>query len=217
MTLRLSRALARLALLVATVIAVAIPVAALLIRGLEKPETWLVTGAALAVITSILSAWSSRRVVELHEDAQRPNVVPAFDFTSRYGLVMIRVKNTGATAGYKIELRWDRELQNHQGETIGFQNTDGKPSIVSLLPGESITQIIGTPHEFLARDDDTEYVGMIKFEDGRGHEYQYPFYLDVGVYKMTPTYENEYNKTLFELQKIPAALDKIRRSIKDSS
>jgi hypothetical protein len=101
------------------------PLVALFVREADKPETWTVTAAALAVITSVISTWSSRRVLEIQEDAQRPNPVPAFDFKSRYGLALFRVTNSGASTAYNIHLQWDVDLIDHHGKKIGFFKIEG--------------------------------------------------------------------------------------------
>ena len=113
-----SRLLARLALGTAFAIAVIIPVVAFIVRGADKPETWTVAAAALAVITSVISTWSSRRILELQEDAQKPNPTPAFDLSSRHGLALLRVKNTGAATAHNVSLEWDIELFDHHKKKI---------------------------------------------------------------------------------------------------
>lgn len=207
------RLFARIALTVAFGTALAMPIIAFIVRGPDRPETWMIAAAALAVITSIISAWSSRRVVELQEDAQRPNPYPAFDFTSRYGLAILRVKNMGGTPAHYISLEWDSELKNHNGETIGFPKKVDTPAISVLLPGESISQIIGTHHGFLKAHPDTEYTGFITFQDPSRHTYRRPFRLDARPYTGTPIYDDESPRTHYELQKIPKELEAIRKAV----
>lgn len=207
------RVLTRLALAVAFAIAVAIPVFAFIDHGADKPETWTIIAAALAVITSIIATWASRRVVELQEDAQRPNPYPAFDFTSRYGLALLRIKNTGATAAHNISLEWNVGLKNRKGEAIGFAKGGDAPGITVLLPGESISQIIGAHHEFLGTHPDGEFTGSIIFEDPSGRSYRRAFRLDGRPYSDTPSYDEETAKTHYELQKIPEEIEALRKSL----
>lgn len=204
------RIIARLALAVAFGAALAIPVVAFFVRGPDKPETWIVAAAALAVVTSIIAAWSSRRVVELQEDAQKPNPYPTFDLTSRFGLALLRVKNTGGTPAHNISLEWVPELKNRKDETIGFPKTTAAPAISVLLPGESISQIIGVHHEFIANHPETEFTGYITFQDPSRYTYRRPFRLDARPYFGTPTHDDEAVKTHYELQKLPKELEKIR-------
>lgn len=204
------RTIARLALVIAFLAALAIPVVAFIVRGPDAPETWTLAAAALAVVTSIISAWSSRRVVELQEDAQKPNPYPTFDLTSRFGLALLRVKNTGGTPAHNISLEWVPELENDRGETIGFPNTTAAPAISVLLPGESISQIIGVHHDFFANHPETEFTGHVTFQDPSRHTYRRPFRLDARPYLGTPTHDDEAVKTHYELQKLPKELEGIR-------
>lgn len=204
------RLIARLALAVAFVTALAMPVVAFIVRGPDKPETWTIAAAALAVVTSIIAAWSSRRVVELQEDVQKPNPYPAFDLTSRFGLALLRVKNTGGTSAHNISLEWTPELKNDTNKIIGFPKTDTGPTISVLLPGENISQIIGVHHEFIANHLETEFTGYITFQDPSRYTYRRPFRLDARPYLGTPTHDDEAVKTLYELQKLPKELEGIR-------
>jgi hypothetical protein len=209
----LSRTFIRISLAIAFVAAIAIPFLALSLRGADKPETWTVAAAALAVLTSVVSTWSSRRVLELQEDAQRPNPVPSFDFTSRYGLVLFRISNTGDSAAHDIFLEWDVSLTNSSGQQIGFQKIGDDAAIGLLLPRESITQIIDVPHELIARLPDTEYTGFVVFSDALGRQHRRRFRLNARQYIGTPTHDEEWPRTHHELQKIPEELHKIRQAL----
>ena len=54
-----------------------------LLLGPKQKETWATLTAVLAVIAAVISAWPSLRVLEIQEDATRPNPVPFFDFGAR--------------------------------------------------------------------------------------------------------------------------------------
>ncbi|MBK8908527.1 MAG: hypothetical protein IPM60_11670 [Rhodospirillales bacterium] len=191
--------------------ALVVPAVALIVHGPDKPETWATAAAGLAVITSVISAWSSRRVVELQEDAQKPNPYPAFDFTSRYCLVLLRVKNTGGTPAHNVSLEWNTELKDHKGKTIGFTKTGERPAISVLLPGESISQIIGPTSQFFKAHPDEEYTGIIAFQDSSRHRCRRTFRLDGRSH--SGSYDEEATRTLYELQKIPKQLDAITKVV----
>jgi hypothetical protein len=169
-----------------------------------------VAAAALAVITSVISAWSSRRTLELQEDAQKPNVYPSFDLHSRHQVALLRVSNAGATAAYNISLDWNTDLTNSNGNKIGFFKADNIPAIPVLLPHESITQFIDVHHSFIGRHPKHEYRGKISFEDAGKRKYIRDFQLDARPYAMTPSYDKEDSRTHYQLQKIPEELGKIR-------
>ena len=91
-------------LLLAVVFTAAIVLVAVLLLGPKSKETWATLTAAPAVIAAVISAWPSLRVLEIQEDATRPSPTPYFDFTSRYGLMLLRVKNSGAGVAYDVRL-----------------------------------------------------------------------------------------------------------------
>ena len=75
------------ALLTATAtVACAIAVAALRETGGLSPAAWAATAAAMAVLAAVISAWTSRRVFELQEDAFQPN--PQFSIDSTESLFL---------------------------------------------------------------------------------------------------------------------------------
>jgi hypothetical protein len=209
------RLLFRFALAVAFAAALAMPIIAFIVRGPDNPETWTFAAASLAVVTSIIAAWSSLRVVELQEDAQKPNPYPAFDFTSRSSLAMIRVKNIGSMPAHNISLEWVTELKNSRGETIGFPKVGDSPSISALLPGESISQIIDVQSDFFKNLPDDEYTGTITFQDSSKHPYIQPFRLDARPYASSPVYDDEAQQTHQKLQKIPEAIEALRKAIEE--
>lgn len=206
-----SRILSRIALGISFLLAAAIPFAAFVIRGPSQPETWAVAAAALAVMTSVISTWSSRRVLELQEDSQRPNPYPTIDVNSRHQLAMLRIKNTGGTPAHNVSLDWDTALLDHDGNKIGFSTESDVPSITTLLPGESISQIITVTHEFIKNHPEGDFTGRIKFEDASGLKYKKNFRLDGRQYARSPTYDEEGPRTHYQLQKIPEELNGIRR------
>lgn len=99
------------------------------------PTSWAVVAATLAVITSVIASLNSQRVVELEEDRLLPHVEPSFDLKSRYGLVLFRVQNLGASSAYKIKLLWDKPLVNRKGKVIKFGKIDSDFDVPVLLPG----------------------------------------------------------------------------------
>ncbi|HSG15109.1 MAG TPA: hypothetical protein VLE70_02150 [Anaerolineae bacterium] len=140
-----------------------------------------------------------------------------FDLTSRFGLALLRVKNTGGMVAHSISLEWTPELRNDKGETIGFPKTNDTPAISVLLPGESISQIIGVHHEFIASHPETEFTGYITFQDPSRYTYKRPFRLDGRPFVGTPTHDDEAVKTHYELQKLPKELADIRKVLEKLS
>jgi len=178
---------------------------------------WATLAAALAVVTSMISAWSAQRVVELEEDKQRPYPYPCFDTTSRYGLMLLRVINTGGGAAHNISLIWDKPLKNAKGEDIRFSPDRDTAEIPVLLPGQSIAKTVDGHIGFFGMNTRHEYSGSILFTDASGKKYKKRFVLDAEMYKDTPLYSEEELKTHYELQKIPDELGKMRKELANLS
>lgn len=175
--------------------------------------TWAVLAAALAVVTSIISAWGALRVIELEEDKLCPNPYPHFDTTSRYGLMLLRVTNSGGGAAYNIDLIWDEQLVNSRGEIIRYSPDRKSPEIPVLLPGESVSKTVDGYIQFFGMQKRHEYSGDVKFTDGKGRKFKRRFVLDAEMYKGTPYYSEEELKTHYELQKLPSELQKLTSEV----
>ena len=153
-------------------------------------------------------------MLELQEDAQKPNPYPTFDMASRHQLAMLRIKNAGWTAAHDVSLEWDIELINQRGKKIGFFKKGDSPGIAVLLPGESISQIIAVHHKFIEQHPNFDYTGTVVFQDPLGREYRKAFRLDGRQYAEAPTYDEEAPRTHHELQRIPQELKQIREVLK---
>ena len=88
--------------LLAIVFFAAFGLAVFLLVGIKGKETWATLTAVLAVIAAVISAWPALRVLEIQEDSLRPRPTPYFDLTSRYGLLLLRVKNLGNYILYSL-------------------------------------------------------------------------------------------------------------------
>lgn len=179
----------------------------------QSDVAWATLAAALAVVTSMISAWGAQRVVELEEDKLRPCPYPHFDTTSRYGLMLLRVTNNGGGAAHNINLIWDRPLENSKGEKIRFSPERESPEIPVLFPGQSIAMTVDGHIQFFGMDKKHEYYGVVEFRDSTGRKYNQKFVLDAEMYKGTPYHEEEELKTHHELQKLPEIMKKIRTEL----
>lgn len=178
------------------------------------PSPWATLAAALAVVTAVISAWGAQRVVELEEDKQRPYAFPYFDTTSRYGLILFRVANSGGSAAHNIKMKWEEPLLDSKSNEVRFSPTRDDMQIPILFPGQSLARIVDGHVQFFGMDRRHEYRGTISFEDSRGRTFSQPFVMDAEMYRETPSYEREDIKTHFELQKIPSAVQKVENELK---
>jgi hypothetical protein len=199
------------------IFSVAIFLAALNVIGPDNIEAWAVLVAVLAVISSVVSAWSSYSVVDLQKEALKPNVTISYDFESRFGLVLLKLKNTGGTPAKNIQIKWDLKLKNHKDNVIDFAPTNDNNKVTYLSNGEEISRIIDADFKFFERYDDTILSGKISFEDLNGKTYQNSFEISAEHLRSSPNYSNESLKTEYEIQKIPKSLDKLTTQIRNLS
>ncbi len=193
----------------------ALVVAGLSLTVLDSPTApaWATLAAALAVVTSMISAWGAQRVVELEEDRLQPYPYPHFDATSRYGLMLLRVANSGGGVAYDIDLEWDNPLTNSGGKEITFSPQRNSPEISVLMPGQSISMLVDGHIQFFGMNKKQEYLGKVRLKDGRGKARQHRFVLDGEMFRGALYHDREELKTHHEVQKLPDALKKIEAEL----
>lgn len=195
------------------VFSVAIFLAALNVIGPSKIEAWAVLVAVLAVLSSVVSAWSSYRVVDLQKEAIKPHVTISYDFESRYDLAQLKLKNTGGSAAKNIKIDWTRKLKDHNEEEITFGSTDQNFAISHLAQGEEINRIIDVGFKFFERYENTKISGNISYNDLNDNKISNRFEISAEHFRGSPTYSNEELKTNYEIQKIPKSLDQLTKQI----
>jgi hypothetical protein len=70
--------------------------------GTDKTETWAIVAAVLAVLASVVSAWSSQKLMELQHESLQPFPLPRFDLNSRPGLMLLKIENHGTNPAYNV-------------------------------------------------------------------------------------------------------------------
>jgi hypothetical protein len=179
----------------------------------DQKEAWATLAAALAVVTSVISAWGAQRVVELEEARMSPYPYPQFDTKSRYGLLLLKITNLGGGVAHNIKLIWEKPLKNSKGDIIDFSSSEESENLFILLPNQHISKIVDTHVGFFSVPGPHLYSGRVEFNDGAGKKLKHKFYLDADCLKGTPAHDEEGPKTHYELQKLPNELEKLRKSI----
>lgn len=197
-------------ILLATVFFGAIVLAVVLLLGAKSKETWATLTAVLAVIAAVISAWQSLRVFEIQEDATRPCPTPYFDVTSRYGLLLLRVKNLGAGVAYDVCLKWVKHPQNEEGEEL--RELDEIPV---LMPHESASITAGRPCELYKKYPAIRFEGTVEFKDVMGKLRKQRFVCSADEHRKRLVHDDEMVRTLYDLQKIPEKLDDISKAIRE--
>ncbi len=184
--------------------------------AIKKPtDPALATMAAtLAVITSIISAWGALRVVELEEDKLRPYPILHFDTKSRYGLMLLRVYNSGNGVAHDIHIQWDKPLINSEGKEINFSPDRASHEIPVLLPGQSVSTQVDGYIQLYKMDKKHEYSGHITYKDSCGKKLKNKFILDGEMFRGTPYAEEESLKTHHELQKLPEKIENLSKEVR---
>lgn len=177
--------------------------------GPKEKETWSTLAALLAVIAAIIAVLPALRVLQVQEDSQRPRPTPYFDLTSRYGLLQLRLKNTGASVAYDIELHWKTPLVSDEKDLAKSLNRTAV-----LLPQESVSTLIGGAHEMVPKFADTRFEGKCSFKDASGKKYKEPFVCSVDGNQHQLLHDTELPRTLRDLQDLPKSLDKIAEQLK---
>jgi len=174
--------------------------------GGNDPTAWATVSAVLAVLAALTSAWTSQRVVELQEDALRPNPDPWLDMRSRYQLAQFKVTNRGTSPAYNVQIKWDEPLANAQREPV-MLGVDRAIPIIGA--GDDASVDLGLDFEFLTVWSNTTRSGTIVFYDATGKRYSRAFVVSAENERNALSYNRERARTEYELQQIPDALKKI--------
>ncbi|MFA6013887.1 MAG: hypothetical protein WC742_02390 [Gallionellaceae bacterium] len=181
-----------------------------------QKEAWATLAGALAVVTSMVSAWGAQRVIELEEQKLEPYPNPQFDATSEYGLMLLKITNFGGGAAHNIKLVWDKPLKNSHGKEIRFSSDSKSGELSILVPGQHISKFIDGHIQFFQIEGPHIYGGSVEYQDSKGRKKSHRFLLDAEALKGTSSYE-EGNKTHHELQKLPDRLQELCNEVKKIS
>jgi hypothetical protein len=174
--------------------------------GYNKVE-WNSVAASLAVITAIISAWTTQTSFERQEEARRPYPYPTLDAYSRTSLFQLRLTNMGASTAYDIRLQWNQPILNMEAKPVRF--SQGDPEVPLLLPSQSIVALIDVGSNFLSKHKDAEYSGVVEFKDNPRSNtiFRHEFYISAEMYRGLPRYVSAEQETRDKLQKLPDAIN----------
>jgi hypothetical protein len=205
-----ARVLFRIVLGTAILVALAVAVISVRALGTADPVVWATLAAVLAVIAAVVSAWTGQRVLELQEDAQRPNPVPVIDLRSRYQLAQFRITNHGETPAHRVRIIWQQQLRDAEGSDVVL----GRDEPIPLIPsGESASVKMGLSNAFIQAHANTTFTGIISFADASDRTFNRSFVISAEHGRTAQVHDEESPKTNFELQKIPGELEQVARNI----
>ena len=190
--------------ILAAILSAAIGLIGFLLLQSQEKEIWATITGLLAVIAAVISSFPALRVLELQDDALRPQPTPYFDLSSRYQFLQLRVKNIGPSVAYDVRLRWKTRPRNFEGEEITALD-----NIPALLPNESVSVNVGTSMEFVPKYADTLFEGEVHCKDSNGKPINHQFFCSTQGHLRRLVHDDELPRTLYDLQKIPGQLEKI--------
>jgi hypothetical protein len=179
----------------------------------NKTESFSVIAASLAVLTAIISSYSSIKIIENEEDKNRPNIIINIDCLSRYGLVQYLIRNNGNSLAQDIQIEWCKENNPENTDPKIWSKLNNK-HINVLMPNEELHIPISGHIQLFDVNRKQLYKGTIKYKDINKKEIKEIFILDFDKYKDTLLGSDEINKMGFELQKLPEILGKIENSVR---
>ena len=151
--------------------------------------------------------------MEMQEDALKPNLQFSIDARSRYQLVQLRLTNRGRSSAHNVRILWDKGPVDAQGRVPTF-GVDGTISV--LHADEYASVLLDVAHEFFQRNPSPTFTGKLEFETAIGTTKE-SFVLSGDHVWRGLLHDEEEPKTLFELQKLPASLEKIAEEIRKLS
>lgn len=187
----------------------AIGLAAFLLFGIKGKQTLAALTGVLAVIAAVISAWPALRVLEIQEDSLQPRPTPYFDLTSRYNLLLLRVKNIGLGVAYDLQLTWNTHPRNEEGEEVSALDF-----ISVLTPQDSVSVMVGRPQQLFQKYSTMRFEVTFEFRDAAKKKMRAAFVVSADEHRKRLVHDDELPKTLYELQQIPGKLDEIGKEIR---
>lgn len=177
--------------------------------------------ASVSLLVALISLFISTLTFNQYLDSKLPQIVVDTDTKSRYGLLLLLIKNYGDKTAYNIEINWDNPIKNYKGENI--LSTDEDCSVMKipvLQKGQELKIVIGEVGNFYTKykDEEMKYSGEIKYSlinKRRLGKIKSSFHLDLSIFRKTVYDESESLRASFEIQKIPKELAEIRKLLKE--
>lgn len=179
--------------------------------------------ASVSLLVALISLFISTLSLNQYLDSKLPQIVVDIDTKSRYGLMLLLIKNYGDKTAYNIEINWDNPIKNYKGENILSTDKDFSVMKIPVLQkGQELKLVIGTPNNFYKKykDKEMKYSGEIKFsltKKRRTWKIKSSFHLDLSIFRKTVYDESESLRASFEIQKIPKELAEIKKLLKEKN
>jgi hypothetical protein len=80
--------------------------------------------ASVSLLIALVSMFVTTLAYNQQLDSKLPQIIIDTDFKSRYGLVVLSIKNFGEMTAFNIQIKWDRPILNYKGENIFGQSVE---------------------------------------------------------------------------------------------
>lgn len=176
--------------------------------------------ASVSLLIALTSLFISTLSFNQYLDAKLPQIVVDADMKSRYGLILLLIKNYGEETAYNIDIKLDKPIKNNKGENILSTDKDCTfMKIPVLQKGQELKIVIDEQNRFYKKykDGEMEYSGDIKYSltnKKRAGRIKSSFYLDLSIFRNTVYNESESLRASYEIQKIPKVLIEIKDLLK---
>jgi hypothetical protein len=192
---------------IAGLFCIAVGIFAFYQEGGWSPVAGTILAAVLAVIAALVSAWTGQRLVELQEDALKPNIQLTFDARSRYQTIQLRLANRGQSPAHDVKVEWSSgPPSDGKGNLVQF----GPGGVLPVLnAGEHASVVLDHSQAFFKRYDNATFSGRVTFTTSSGEVVPRPFLLSAEHERRALLHESEEPKTHYELQKLPERLESI--------
>ena len=177
--------------------------------------------ASVSMLVALISLFISSLTFNQYLDSKSPQIVVDIDTKSRYGLMLLLIKNYGDKTAYNIKINWHSPIKNYKGENILSTDKDYSVMNIPVLQKEQeLKFVIDTPANFYKKykDEEMMYSGEIKYaltKKRRTGKIKSSFDLDLSIFRKTVYDESESLRASFEIQKIPKELAEIKELLKE--
>lgn len=180
-------------LLISISLIVGLILACFLSLNAYKEGKWETIASSLAVITAIIAAFLSVRVIWKQEDDYEPDIIAFFDLDSRSEIIQFIIKNVGGSNAYDIKLNWISPLADCNERLVEL------PYVPVLQKGDCIKLFvdISTSRFEKAKKEQKEliYEGEILFKYTRSSNRYFKRHFEISLeqfrMKLRPTTDEQ--------------------------
>lgn len=173
--------------------------------------------ASVSLLVALISLFISTLSFNQYLDAKLPQIVVDIDTKSRYGLILLLIKNYGDKTAFNIEINWDNPIKNYLGDNILSTDMDCSVMKIPVLQKrQELKIVIEEVGSFYKKykDEEMKYSGEIKYSltnKTKTSNIKSSFHLDLSIFRKTIYDESESLRASFEIQKIPKELAEIKK------